>query len=297
MIRSSLPRNGAWFLAVRPKTLPAAAAPVCIGIALAAKADSFHLIVAVAALTVALLLQIGVNLANDYFDFKSGIDACDRKGPLRVTQAGLIPPHQVRNAMLLCFAAAIGVGSYLMVRGGLGVVVIGILSILSALAYSAGPCPIASNGLGEVFAFLFFGPVAVCGTYYVQALTLSLPVFAGSIPPGLLIAAIMVINNLRDIPTDRAAGKQTLAVKIGPARTVALYIGLLLFSFFLLPVMAGTGILPWGVLVAVLSFPMAVNLIRETARVAGEGLNQTLAGTAKLGLIFSLLFSLGLFLG
>jgi len=297
VIRSSLPWNGAWFLAVRPKTIPAAAAPVCIGISLAIKADSFHLIAAVAALMVALLLQIGVNLANDYFDFKSGIDAGDRKGPVRVTQAGLIPPHQVRNAMFLCFVAAMGVGSYLMVRGGLGVVVIGILSIMSALAYSAGPCPIASNGLGEVFAFLFFGPVAVCGTYYVQALTLSLPVFVGSIPPGLLIAAIMVINNLRDIPTDRAAGKQTLAVKIGPARTIALYMGLLLSSFFLLPVMAGTGVMPWGVLVAVLSFPMAATLIRDTARVTGEGLNQTLAGTAKLGLVYSLFFSLGLFLG
>lgn len=297
MIRSSLSRNRAWFLAVRPKTLPAAAAPVCIGIALAVKAERFHLIAAVAALLVALLLQIGVNLANDYFDFKSGIDACDRKGPLRVTQGGLIPPHKVRNAMGLCFVAALGVGSYLMVRGGLPVVVIGIFSILSALAYSAGPYPIASNGLGEVFAFLFFGPVAVCGTYYVQALALSFPALAGSIPPGLLIAGIMVINNLRDITTDRAAGKQTLAVKIGPARTIGLYMGLLLSSFFLLPVMGGTGILPWGVLVALLSFPMAVMLIRETARVTGEGLNQTLAKTAKLGLMFSLLFSLGLFLG
>ncbi|MCP4114433.1 MAG: 1,4-dihydroxy-2-naphthoate polyprenyltransferase [Desulfobacteraceae bacterium] len=296
-MRSPLTRNGAWFLAVRPKTLPAAAAPVCIGIALAVKAGGFHPVAAAAALMVALLLQIGVNLANDYFDFKSGIDDCDRKGPVRVTQAGLIPPHRVRNAMLLCFTAATCVGAYLMARGGLPVAVIGLISILSALAYSAGPYPIASNGLGEVFAFLFFGPVAVCGTYYVQALALSWPALAGSIPPGLLIAAIMVINNLRDIATDRAAGKHTLAVKIGPARTIGFYISLLLSSFFLLPVMGGTGLMPWGVLVAVLSFPMAAMLIRETARVTGEELNRTLAGTARLGLMFSLLFSLGLFIG
>ena len=208
-------RGRAWLLAARPKTLPAAIAPVVVGAAAALGEHSFAPLPALAALAGALLLQIGVNLANDYFDFGRGIDTPDRKGPVRVTQAGLIPPGQVRFGMIATFVAAALVGVYLVVRGGTPILVVGVASILSALAYSGGPWPLASHGVADLFVFVFFGPVAVCGTYFVQAGSVSGTAAAASLAPGLLITAILVVNNLRDIETDAGAGKRTLAVRLG----------------------------------------------------------------------------------
>lgn len=209
----------AWLLATRPKTLPAAIAPVMVGTALAYADQRLVLLPALAAWTVALLLQVGVNLANDYFDFQKGIDTADRLGPVRVTQSGLIPPGRVKSAMAIVFAVTLLPGFYLAARGGWPVAVIGAASIIAALAYSGGPYPLASHALGELFVFIFFGLVAVCGTYYVQALRLTplAPVMGAMV--GLMITAILVINNLRDIQTDERAGKRTLAVVLGARGT------------------------------------------------------------------------------
>ncbi len=192
----NMTRTQAWLLAARPKTLPAAMAPVVVGIALAVRDGAFALGPALAALLGALLLQVGVNVANDYHDFVAGVDQPDRLGPTRVTQSGLIPPEQVRLGMIVVFAAAALVGVYLIAVAGWPVLVIGVASIVSALAYTGGPFPLGSHGLGDLFVFIFFGLVAVAGTYYVQALTVTPLALIAAVPVGLLATAILVVNNL-----------------------------------------------------------------------------------------------------
>jgi 1,4-dihydroxy-2-naphthoate octaprenyltransferase len=281
-------------MAIRPKTLPVAVAPVITGTA-AAAADHVHAFLpAAAALIGALLLQIGVNLANDYFDFKHGIDSAERIGPVRVTQSGLIASGSVLKGILVIFSLATLVGIYLVHIGGIPILAVGILSIGSALAYSGGPYPLASHGLGDLFAFIFFGPMAVCGTYYVQALSLPLTVIYMSVPAGLLIAAILVVNNLRDIDTDKQAGKHTLAVQIGPLWTRIEYL-LLLSGAYLLPVLirAILGSSQW-IWLPLLSLPMAISESYRVWRYEGAKLNAALGGTVKLTLIFSILFSIGI---
>lgn len=290
-------RRQAWLLATRPKTLPAALAPVLVGTALAIHDDVFRPLPALAALIGALLLQIAVNLANDYFDFKKGVDQPDRKGPIRVTQAGLIPPEQVRGAMILTLVLSALVGVYLIIVGGVPILLIGVASILSALAYSGGPFPLASNGLGDVFVFIFFGLCAVCGTYWVQALSLPPLVIAAAVPPGLLITAILVVNNLRDIDNDRRAGKRTLAVMLGEQGARAEYIILMVIAYLVPVVMIALGYLKFWVLAPLLTLPIAYRLIRAMyGPNEGPIMNKTLAGTAQLGLFHSLLFSIGIVL-
>lgn len=289
-------RGGAWLLATRPKTLPAAIAPVVVGTAAALGDRVFAPLPALAALAGSLLLQIGVNLANDYFDFGRGIDAPDRKGPVRVTQAGLIPPEQVRLGMVLSFAAAAFVGVYLVFLGGTPILVVGIASILSALAYSGGPWPLASLGVADLFVFVFFGPVAVCGTYFVQAGSVSGAAGAASIGPGLLITAILVVNNLRDIETDARAGKRTLAVRLGVRGSLAEYVLLLGIPFLMPPLFLATGVRGALILLPLLSLPLAFPLVRTLATRRGDGpaMNAALAGTARLALLYCLLFAIGL---
>ncbi len=291
----AISRRRAWVLATRPKTLPAAVSPVAVGAAAAGSDGSFAALPALAALAGALLLQVGVNLANDYFDFRRGIDGAGRKGPLRVTQAGLIPPEQVRLGMTLVLAAAALVGLYLVARGGWPVLLLGVASIVSALAYSGGPWPLASHGLGDLFVFFFFGPAAVCGTYYVQALSLSATAVASSVAPGLLITAILVVNNLRDIDTDRQAGKRTLAVRLGPSGTVAEYVCLLCGAYLAAPLIPAAGA---GVLLPLLTLPLALSLAGTVARHYGDGpaMNAALGGTARLTLAHCLLLAAGLLL-
>jgi 1,4-dihydroxy-2-naphthoate octaprenyltransferase len=252
---------------------------------------------AMACLTVALLLQIGVNLANDYFDFTKGIDTADRLGPVRVTQSGLIPPGRVKAAMITVFILSLLPGFYLIAIGGWPVVTIGAASVIAALAYSGGPYPLASHGLGDLFVFIFFGLVAVCGTYYVQVLRLTTMVMVLGVIVGLMITAILVVNNLRDIDTDQRAGKRTLAVMIGRRNTQAEY-AFLLAGAYAMPVLLWLGGLASGwLLLPLASLPLAlwqIRLIRQSPD--GPALNDLLANTAKLAFFFSLLLAVGLIL-
>lgn len=296
MSEKKISRLQLWLMAIRPKTLPAAAGPVIVGTAVALYDGTFVLLPAMAAFLVALLLQIAVNLANDYFDAKNAIDSEERLGPVRVTQSGLIPAAHVKTGMVLCLVAAALVFCYLAAVGGPLMIGVAIASVLGALAYSGGPYPLASHGLGELFVFIFFGPVAVCCTYYVQAGRFSSLSLLASLVPGLLITAIMVINNLRDIPTDAKSGKNTLAVRLGRKRTVWFY-RLLLLLWYVIPLyLLATGVGGAMLLLALVSAPMAFVLFREVGLAVGGELNQTLARTAQFSLFASLLFSLGLVL-
>lgn len=268
-----------------------------VGSALAQADQGFSLLPAIAALSVALLLQIGVNLANDYFDFKKGIDSEDRLGPIRVTQSGLIPPARVKTAMIIILGMTLLPGCYLIARGGWPAVIIGGASILAALAYSGGPYPLASHALGDLFVFVFFGLVAVCGTYYVQTLELTSMVVLLGIVEGLLITAILVINNLRDIQTDRRAGKHTLAVKIGDRGTRLEYTALQAGAYAMPAIFWLDGKTSVWILLPILSLPLAIRLNRIVWKTqGGPVLNHTLAGTAKLALVFSVLLAIGLIL-
>jgi len=280
-------------LAARPKTLPAAAAPVLIGMAMAFADHVFSLLPALAALVGALLIQIGTNFANDYFDYKQGIDTHERLGPLRVTQAGLVSPSAMRKATAVVFAAALLIGIYLVWRGGWPIVIIGLLSILFGVLYTAGPYPLGYNGWGDLFVLIFFGPVAVGGTYYVQALTAPTYVLVAGLAPGLLSVAILVVNNVRDLDNDRAAGKKTLAVRFGRTFTIAQYICCILLAVstpLALVLLFDRG--GYALIAAVTLFP-ALLVIRQVITRQGRPLNDTLAATGQLLLLYSILFSIG----
>jgi len=285
----------AWLLAARPKTLPAALAPVLVGTALAFHDHAFALLPVLAALLGALLLQIGSNFANDYFDHVKGADSADRLGPVRVTASGLITPGQLRWGMVAVFGLAALDGLYLIRVGGWPILAVGAAAILAALLYTGGPFPFGYYGLGDLFVFLFFGLVAVCGTYYVQALSLTGAVVLAAVPPGLLITAILVVNNLRDIETDARAGKHTLAVRLGRIGTrweYRLLVALAyLFPLFLWAIFSYSlfVLLPWITVVLVF------RLLHEVdSKIDGPSLNAALAGTARLSLLFSLLLAVGL---
>jgi 1,4-dihydroxy-2-naphthoate octaprenyltransferase len=287
----------AWILAARPKTLPAAVAPVIVGVGLAAADGVFSPLPAVAALTVSLLIQIGTNLANDYFDYVKGADKGERRGPTRAAQSGLISLDQLQVGIVLTFAASALVGLYLAIVGGWPLLAVGIAALVSAVAYTGGPFPIGYHGLGDLFVFLFFGLTAVCGTYYVQALSLTPAVLLAATAVGTLTVAILVVNNLRDMDTDAKAGKRTLAVLIGTQATRLEYVVLLAvayavpFLFWLLEWSSAWVLLPW------LTVPLAARLVRAVwGSTGGSVLNQTLAGTARLDLALSALFALGLVL-
>lgn len=287
----------AWLMAIRPKTLPAAVAPVVVGTALAWADGVFVLLPAVAALVAALLIQIGTNLANDYFDYVQGADVAGRKGPVRVAQSGLISLPHLRIGMAIIFSLAALVGVYLIAVGGWPILVVGVASLVSAVAYTGGPFPIGYHGLGDLFVFVFFGLAAVCGTYYVQALSLTPGALLAAVPIGALTTAILVVNNLRDIDTDRRTGKRTLAVMIGPRATRLEYLVLLVVAYAV-PVLLWVSdwATPW-VLLPLLTIPLTVSLARTLYQtVDGAPLNQALAGTANLDLLFSILFSIGLML-
>ncbi|NQS75811.1 MAG: 1,4-dihydroxy-2-naphthoate polyprenyltransferase [Peptococcaceae bacterium] len=282
-----------WILAIRPKTLPASIGPVVMGTALALGDGVFRFGPAAAAFVAALLLQIGSNLANDVFDFIKGTDTRERTGPVRVTQAGLLSPRRVKSGMWVVFALAVLLGAYLVWVGGWPIIVIGILAIAAAIAYTGGPYPLGYHGLGEVLVFIFFGPVAVCGTYYVQALELTTVVWWASLPMGFLISALLVVNNIRDIETDKKTGKKTLAVRLGLFGAQMEYYILLAVSMAIPLVMYLCGLSsPW-ILISWLSLFLIPPLTRDIRLKKGAPLNVTLAGTARLGLVFSILFSIG----
>ncbi len=285
-----------WILAARPRTLPASVAPVLVGTALAVREGAFDSLVFFATLLAALLLQIGANYANDVFDFLKGADQ-NRQGPLRVTQSGLLTPQQMLIGTAVVFGLAALVGLWLVRIGGVPILVIGLLAITAALAYTAGPLPLAYRGLGEVAAFVFFGLVAVGGTYYLQTGTLTLASALAGIPQAALAAAILVVNNLRDIDSDRAAGKRTLAVRFGERFARAEYAALMSLAFAALPMLRLAGVAGWGVLLPLALVPSAARLVHAVGQTPrSAALNPLLARTAQLNLAFAALLALGLLL-
>jgi len=287
-------------MAARPRTLPAAIAPVLVGTAAAVyatDADRFRLGAFVAALIGSVFIQIGTNLANDYSDARRGADAVDRLGPVRVTAAGLVAPRRVLVATWLAFAVAVACGAYLTAIAGPLILVVGVLSIAAGVLYTGGPRPYGYEGLGEAFVFLFFGLVAVNGSYFVQLERLDWLPFGLSVAVGLLSAAILVVNNVRDIDTDRRAGKRTLAVRLGRDRTRALYRAFLAGAALALVLTLALNGGPWAALLGLLAAPIAARVAATVARASdGPSLNQALAGTGAVLGVFSLLVSLGLLL-
>ncbi len=283
-----------WILASRPQTLWASVSPVVIGSAMAFDAGLWHGPSALAAFTVAVLIQIGTNFANDYFDFLKGADTRERVGPLRATQAGLVKPETMRMAFILVFTLAIVCGLYLVWRGGWLAFWIGLTCILSGLLYTATPFATAYTGFADLFVLVFFGPVAVAGTYYVQGLSLNGTVLVAGLAPGLISTAILTVNNLRDMDQDRTAGKKTLAVRFGKRFSQVEYLILLILAGFI-PILLYfyTKQHPFA-LFAILTLVIAIPSIKTvfTHRESAV-LNATLADTGKLLLIFSIVFSLG----
>lgn len=283
-----------WFHAARPKTLWAAIAPVLMGTAMASGDGAFHAPSALAALVFAVLIQVGTNLCNDYADFKKGADTEERQGPVRVTQAGLVKPATVLKATILVFALAALLGAYLVGRVGWGYLWVVALAVLFGVIYTAGPFPLGYHGLGDVFVLIFFGPVAVAGTHFVQAQVFSWLAVAAGLAPGLISVAVLVVNNLRDEASDRTTGKRTLVVRFGRAFG-KLEHTLCLLGALLVPVLmyAVTRAHPWSLLV-LLMLPAVVLVIRRTwAASDPEALAPLLGRTAALLLLFSLLFSVG----
>ena len=287
-----------WLLAARPATLPAAVVPVIVGTAAALHGGhALSLGPFVAALLAALLIQIGTNFANDVFDFRRGADTPDRLGPLRVTQSGLVTARQVLLATYLTFGAAGLIGVYLVLVGGWPILLIGALSILAGIGYTGGPWPYAYHALGDVFCFIFFGVLAVIGSAYLQTLTVTQLTIWAAIPTGCLVTAILVVNNLRDIDTDRQVGKITLAVRIGRAGTRLEYSLLVLIAYAVPLIIHQAGMVGSWFWLPLLSLPLAVWLVIFISRTTGRPLNQALKRTGQLHLVFGLLFAASLWLG
>ncbi len=286
-----------WLMAARVRTLPAAIAPVLVGTALAGFGHVFHPLRFLAALVGAVFIQVGTNLSNDYSDARRGADAEDRLGPVRVTAGGLVPPRRVLVATYVSFGIAVLAGVYLIVVAGWELLLVGAASILAGVLYTGGPRPYGYEGLGEAFVFLFFGIVAVAGSYFVQVRHLNWEAFALAVPVGLLAAAILMVNNVRDIDSDRRAGKRTLAVRLGRPRTRALFAAGVYVSYLLTPITWLFGPVRAWVLLPWLSLPVAATIVRAVRnRTDGPSLNQTLAQTGQLQLAFCMLLSAGLLL-
>lgn len=278
----------------RPKTLWAAVAPVVIGTAMAVEAREFHGLAAFCALGGAVLIQVGTNYSNDYYDLSKGADTGERKGPIRATQMGLVTSGATLRAAAITFGLAMVCGLYLVWRGGWPVLLIGVLSIVSGVLYTAGRYSLAYLGLADAFVVVFFGPVAVGGTYYVQALEVSAPVIVAGFAPGLLSAAVLLVNNVRDIAEDRSAGKRTLVVRLGRTVGVRLH-AVCIVGAALIPVAlyVATGEHPWS-LAALVVLPLAAPVVRGLARIHNpRALNPLLGATSRLLLVYAIAFSVG----
>ena len=283
------PSLAVWLLAARPRTLTAAVAPVVVGSALAHRLGGFRAGPALAALASSILIQIGTNLANDYSDFKRGADTADRVGPRRVTQSGLVAPATVKRAALICFGLAAVIGAWLAAVSGWPILLVGLASIASGWLYTGGPWPLGYHGLGDLFVFLFFGLVATAGTVYVQLLRLPPEAWLAAVPVGCFATAILVVNNLRDRVTDAAAGKRTLAVKLGAAATRAEYLLLAIIAFATIPFLPGRPL-------ALLALPLLWPPLRRVFQQDGAALNPALGETARLQLAAAVLMAAGLLL-
>lgn len=290
------PRWKVWLLAARPKTLPAGLAPVLLGWAVAAATDGFTWPPALGALAAALLVQVGANLANDWLDFVKGADRSDRLGPARAAQMGWLTPDDLRRATVVVLAAAALVGAALAVHAGWPVVLIAVTSLVCAVAYTGGPVPLAYLGVADLFVLVFFGPVAVMGTVYVQTSTWRVEGLVAGLAAGLLATAILVVNNLRDRHTDASVGKRTLAVRLGATGARAEYTLAVAAAYALAGVGAAlTGEVGW--LWPLASAPLAAWRVRQVWTTDGAALNPLLAATGQLELVFALLLGCGLLLG
>ncbi|MGE3855493.1 MAG: 1,4-dihydroxy-2-naphthoate polyprenyltransferase [Dehalococcoidia bacterium] len=284
-----------WWMAIRPPTLTAAVVPVAVGTGVAVHDGVWAPLAAFAALVGALALQAGANLANDLSDFRRGADNEARLGPIRVTQRGLLTERQVAMGVVAFFALATVAGLYLTYVGGWPIIAIGLASMLAAVTYTGGPWPFGYRGLGEVFVFIFFGVVAVAGTYYVQAGRVTGDVLAASLPVSLTVTAILVVNNVRDIDTDRLAGKYTLAVYLGRRLARTELVVVVAGAYIAAAALWFLGDFSGWVLLSWLSVPAAVMPVAVSlSRTDGPPLNAALRAMARLHLIFGLLLALGL---
>ena len=284
----------AWILASRPKTLPAAISPVLMGTTMAFADGGVHWLSAFLALFGALMIQIGTNLANDYFDHKHGKDTQERLGPIRVTQAGLVSDQAMKLAISIVFTAAFVAGIYLVYRAGWPIVIIGLLSLLFGMIYTAGPFPLAYLGIADLFAFLFFGPIALAGTYYAQTLDMNWVVLVAGIAPGCFSIALLTVNNLRDVDEDRGTNKKTLIVRLGKSYGRSQYLVSMILAALIPIVLWQMTSSHSGVLITLLALIFSIPAIRGMFGGAqGRGLNQTLAQTGKTQLIYTLLFIIG----
>jgi len=311
MSTATVSKRRAWLMAARPQTLPAGAAPVVVGAGLAVHAGVFEPLVALAALVGALLIQVGTNFANDYYDAINGADTDERQGFTRVTAGGLIEPASVKRAMILTYALAVVVGAALVAIGGVPIVVVGLSGIAAGVLYTGGPLPYGYRGLGDLFVFVYFGLVAVIGTYYVQAVasTPAVGTFPTTVPPGAvtidavvaslpaagLSTAILVVNNIRDRETDMAAGKKTLAVYLGYGPSRVEFLAVVGMAYVVPVVFALDPAYGPSALAPLLTLPLAAKMTSTVLqRTDGEALNPTLERVGQTLFVHSLLFAAGL---
>jgi 1,4-dihydroxy-2-naphthoate octaprenyltransferase len=306
---ADISRTEAWLMAARPQTLPAGAAPVVLGTAVAVYEGVFAPLPAVAALVGALLIQVGTNFANDYYDAVNGTDTDDREGFTRVTAGGLIEPRKVKHAMAATYGLAVVVGLYLVAIGGVPILVVGLSSIVAGVLYTGGPYPYGYYGLGDLFVFVYFGLVAVTGTYYVQAVTEVAGLFpttvpAGSLSPAVAVASlgaaglstcILVVNNIRDRETDRETGKRTLAVIVGYRWSRVEFVALTALSYAVPPALWLGFDYPVGTLAPLVTLPLAAGVTRTVlTETGGAALNPALERTGQLLAVYAVLLAAGL---
>ncbi|MCB9249595.1 MAG: 1,4-dihydroxy-2-naphthoate polyprenyltransferase [Ignavibacteriales bacterium] len=285
-----------WILASRPKTLLAAVVPVVTGTSIVSYETKVNFIASAVALLCSVLIQVGTNFVNDLYDYLSGADSDTRKGPTRALASGMLTVKEMKFAIFLVFAVTFILGLYLVYISTWITLLIGLLSIFAGIAYTAGPYPLAYNGLGDVFVFLFFGIIGTVGTYYVQVVDVSALVLWSSIPVGALITNILVVNNYRDIDEDREVGKNTLAVKMGRKFTRYQYLIFMILSYLILFVVYFTYNQRLFVFLPLLTLPLAIKLIRMIFHYSGNELNKTLELTAKLSAFYGFLFAVGILL-
>ena len=296
MSTESVSKLQTWLLASRPKTLLAAVVPVMVGSALAISMKKFYLTYSIVALLCSILIQIGTNFTNDLYDYLKGSDTIKRKGPRRVLATGLISVSEMRLAIILVFGLTFVLGLYLVYSSGILILWVGILSIFAGIIYTAGPFPLAYNGLGDLFVFIFFGIVGTMGTYYLHTQEISIIAFIVSLPVGALITNILIVNNYRDIEEDREANKKTLTVILGRTFSRWQYIFLIMISYLTSFIMYLNFNYKLWIFLPMLTIPISIILIKMLYTLKGQELNKTLELSAKFAGIYGLLLSIGLIL-
>lgn len=293
---NTITKLDAWILASRPKTLLAALVPVVVGSSIAINDEQFQVVAALIALICSILIQIGTNFVNDLYDFLAGTDKKERLGPKRAVASGFLSVAEMKAGIFITFGLSFIFGLYLVYITGWEILLLGVISIIAGIAYTAGPFPLAYNGLGDLASFLFFGLVGTVGTYYVQAQEITSTVFWSSIPVGALITNILVVNNYRDRLEDQSNGKHTLAVIMGDKFTRLQYVLFMIISYSILIIVYVTYKQSVLVFLPILSLPLSIKLIKMIYTLHGKDLNKALELTAKLSALYGLLFAIGILL-